>query len=480
MLNLDPTSDCDWIPPDASAPDPRLFLALSLVDGLGAATFHRLLSVFGTPEGVFQAKARELTEACPRMGAGTLIALGRGPDLLEVDRQMEACRRHGVRLVSCRGPGYPGPLLDLPNPPPILFLKGDWRLIDRRALAVVGTRHPSPYGAGAARKFGGQLAEAGWTVVSGLARGVDTLAHEAAILGGGRTVAILGSGLDRLYPRENADLARRIAAGRGCVLTEFPMGVAPLPEHFPRRNRLISALSLGTLVVEAGNDSGSLITADFALDQGREVFAVPGAIQAPGTRGTHRLIQEGAHLVEEVADILRVFEGLPQAVPGRRFAVRGWPADPSRDPVQLEVPLDSQPQPFSAGAAPVIRSAVPIGRGRPAPARDRTLKTETLEAAMLHPAGSAPEPDSRPARGLQPLSGDSRADLKDSHRFLLEALDLEPVSLDGLVERLRLSDRHREGARVDGLPGHRLLADLLQLELLGRVKRLPGARFRLT
>jgi DNA processing protein len=182
--------------------DRRLHLALALCEGIGEMSFHRLLAVFGSPEAVFAAPEWELKEACPRLGAGALIDLRRGPDFAAVEAQEEGCRRLGFRLVTWREEGYPSPLLDLPCPPPLLFLRGEWRAEDRKALAMVGTRRPSPYGEKTTRTFGLRLAEAGWTVVSGLARGVDTLAHESALRGGGRTVAVLGSGLDRpIRPR---------------------------------------------------------------------------------------------------------------------------------------------------------------------------------------------------------------------------------------------------------------------------------------
>lgn len=415
-------------------PDRRLCLALALCEGIGEVGFHRLLAVFGSPEAVFAAPEWELKEAWPRLGAGALIDLRRGPDFAAVEAQEESCRRQGFKLVTWREAGYPTPLLDLASPPPLLYLRGEWRAEDCKALAVVGTRRPSPYGEKSSRSFGLRLAEAGWTVVSGLARGVDTLAHESALRGGGRTVAVLGSGLDRLYPPENADLARRIAEA-GCVISEFPLGMDPRAENFPRRNRIISGLSCGTLVVEAGNDSGSLITANYALDQGREVFAVPGAILTPGSRGTHKLIKEGAHLAEDVEDLFRVLEGLPQAAPGRRYPVRRDQA-----PVQRLLFAPSADEPGVAPSASGSTSAaVPITTS-PEPRRPKTR---------------------RPA-----------ADLKESHRLLLDALGPDLLSLDGLADRMRA----RPGRAA--LPTHRLMSELLQLEVLGQVRRLPGAQFR--
>ena len=429
-----------WNPTEFEPLDERLLTALALCEGIGPASFHRLLSAFGTPEGVFGAPSWELKEACPHLGVGTFIALSRGPDFAEVDRQLEECDRHGVRLATWRSAFYPPPLLDLPQPPPLLFMQGEWRETDRRAMAVVGTRRPSLYGEKAAKAFGLRLAEVGWTVVSGLARGIDTIAHQAALQGGSRTLAVLGSGLDRLYPRENENLARRIAEA-GCVMTEFPMGTDPKAENFPRRNRIISALSYGTLVVEADQDSGALITAQYAVEQGREVFAVPGPIMTPGARGTHRLIKDGAHLVENVKDILDVLEGQSQAAPARRIQVR--PRE--REDGAEKVAVGGFP-----GTATLTLTADADG---------------TSKAASVHSTARAGAPSGIP----HPKAS---ADLRDSHRLLLDLLGSETVSLDGLSERMRALPRK------SALPVHRLLADLLQLELLGLVRRMPGAVFR--
>lgn len=431
-MNLDWNIPSHTQPAISGEPDPIPLLALALIEGIGPGAFHHLVSVFGSPEGVFAASESDLKAAYPRLGVGALIALRRGPDLLEVERQLTACRRLGVRLLTCRSPGYPEPLLHVALPPPVLFLAGEWIPPDAKAMAVVGTRSPSPYGEKSARAFGLRLAEAGWTVVSGLARGVDTLAHEAALLGGSRTLAVLGSGLDCLYPRENEGLARRIAE-RGCVISEFPMGTQPHPGNFPRRNRIISGLSYGTLVVEAGNDSGSLITAEYAAEQGREVFAVPGPIMAPGTRGTHKLIKAGAHLVDNVDDILNVLSGLSQAAPARRLSPSVPTAEAGSDQTAL-----SLPDPSPEGSAP-----------------------ET-------PGVDGPSPPRSPRRRLPSPS----ADLKESHRLLLGLLEGEPRPLEELADRMRALPGRTQ------LPTHRLLAELLQLEVMGLVRRLPGAVFR--
>ncbi|MBI4280006.1 MAG: DNA-protecting protein DprA [Armatimonadetes bacterium] len=209
---------------------------------------------------------------------------------------------------------YPAGLRNIYDPPPVLYLRGRLVPEDVLAVAVVGTRRPTPYGLAAAERIAGDLARAGLTVVSGLARGIDGAAHRAALRAGGRTVAVLGCGVDVAYPPEHRRLIDDMVR-HGAVLSEFPPGTPPRRQHFPRRNRLISGLSLGVVVVEGAEDSGALITADFALDQGREVFAVPGPIFAPQSRGPHWLIAQGARLVADAADILEEL-GMRQSVPG--------------------------------------------------------------------------------------------------------------------------------------------------------------------
>jgi DNA processing protein len=438
-----------WDGGDLPPEDLRKMLALTMIPRVGPALYHRLMGAFGSAEGVFGASAAELTAVCPQLKAEALDAIQAGPNLKAVKFQEETCARLKVRLVSERSSAYPAPLRTLPQPPPFLFIAGEWRPEDRQALAVVGTRFPSAYGMRMARELTTGMGETGFTIVSGLARGIDTLSHEAALSAGARTVAVLGSGLDWIYPPENVPLARRIAK-QGCVISEFPMGMAPHATHFPRRNRLISALSLGTLVVEAGNDSGALITADFALDQGREVFAVPGAVHQPGSQGTHKLIQEGAHLVERAADIVNLLQGTTQAVPARRFSLAAVgvagagrsddlpPSEPP-EPLLIGVPLELE---FGKSWEAVPDGETRVGDG---------------------PAVEAPTALETAAAGLD-----------EEARSLLSLIGREPVTLDAIAEKARGKPRFRNAAP------HRLLAGLLELELKGRVKRLPGALFRLS
>ncbi len=236
-------------------------------------------------------------------------------------RDLDRCRRLGVAAVGWDDSRYPGLLRQIADPPPVLFVRGDPALLCRPAVAVVGCRAASPYGLQVARRYGRELAGAGLVVVSGLALGIDGAAHEGCLAGNGVPVAVLACGVDVPYPRLHRRLYDRVAA-QGAVVSEYPPGTPPARFRFPARNRIVSGLSLGVVVVEAGRRSGALITARFALDQGREVFAVPGRVDAPTSEGCHRLVQEGAKLAATVADILDelpawAWDGPPPAAAGR-------------------------------------------------------------------------------------------------------------------------------------------------------------------
>lgn len=279
----------------------RQWLALRHAPGMTPAAFDRLLSLSPDPETARLAPTEELQAAGVRKSAIAALASEESGEGYTADRQwLEGEGRH----LLVRGlPGYPELLSDSGSAPPLLYVTGDPNSLDRGpAIAVVGSRKPTPAGRDNARYFARELAAAGFTVVSGLARGIDAAAHEGALAAGGTTVAVLGCGPDRIYPKEHTELAARVRAS-GAVISEFPVGTPPRGNHFPQRNRVISGLALGTLVVEADERSGSLSTARWAADQGREVFAVPGPIGSPLSRGPHRLIREGAHLVAEAADV---------------------------------------------------------------------------------------------------------------------------------------------------------------------------------
>lgn len=283
-------------------PDIESWIALTMVPDVGPATIGKLLSVYGSPEAVFNAPFKDLMDI-EGIGEGKARSINSFSGWKDVKKQIEKMNRMDVRPVALDNPEYPAMLKEIADPPVMLYIKGRPEDEDKFSIAVVGTRKPTPYGSNAAEDLSAGLAEAGFTVVSGMARGIDTIAHIGSIKAGGRTVAVLGSGIDVPYPPENAGLMKKIADS-GCVVSEFPPGTKPLKENFPSRNRIISGLSLGVAVVEATRNSGSLITACFALEQNREVFAVPGNINSPNSEGTNDLIRKGARLIQKPEDII--------------------------------------------------------------------------------------------------------------------------------------------------------------------------------
>ncbi len=287
-------------------------IALNLTGMVGNVVYRRLRARAGSAGRVFLLSPREL--AGVKGVRPKLVGRLRQSDLPEqVAEEKARAGEAGVRIITLEDDEYPGLLAGIFDPPLVLYLKGEFRSSDALAVAMVGARRSSHYGQKQARRLAGALALAGFTVVSGLARGIDAAAHEGALEAGGRTLAVIGCGLSQMYPQEHAELADRVAA-RGAVLSELPMGFPVLAENFPRRNRIISGLSLGVVVVEAATRSGSLISARWALEQGREVFAVPGPVDRPSFRGCHRLIREGAKLVETAEDILEELGPLERAV----------------------------------------------------------------------------------------------------------------------------------------------------------------------
>ena len=382
------------------------WLRLVLTPGVGPESARRLLAAFGEPQAIF---GQTETALCQVVSAKQAQALQLMPDgCAELTQDtfdwLQAANGPGRCVITLGDADYPAPLLDIPDPPLILYALGQTTqlatLRAQQALAMVGSRNPTPQGAENARAFACSLAASGLTVVSGLALGVDGAAHEGALLGALQgaiqsglqagasgplaTIAVVGTGLDRVYPRQHRDLAHRIAQ-HGLILSEYPLGTPPLAPNFPRRNRLISGLSQATLVVEAALQSGSLITAKQALEQGRDVMAIPGSIHSTQAKGCHALIKQGAKLVESAQDVLE----------------------------ELRLP------------APDVQQAL-------------DLQVPTQEDA---PTGQDPE------------------------RALLRALGHDPVGLDALQARC-------------GWPTAQLQAQLLELELMGQVGRLPGGLFQ--
>lgn len=376
------------------------WLRLTLSPGVGNGAARRLLAQFGLPQAIFQQSAQTLQQCVTPAQARALWEVPPGwQALFEVtDQWLASADPQGAArdVITLGDHRYPQSLLDTEDPPLVLYIVGPKNLLARnpfstgRCLAVVGSRNPTPQGAENALAFAGALHSAGLTIVSGLALGVDAAAHEGALNAAGAgaevaaTIAVVGTGLDRVYPRKNLELARRIAQ-QGLLISEYPLGTPPLAANFPKRNRIISGLSEGTLVVEAALASGSLITARMAVEQGREVFAIPGSIHAPQSRGCHALIRQGAKLVESAQDVLE----------------------------ELSMPADIAQRPLS----------------------------DDVDGDATHGAGESVEGP------------------------VLDALGFDPMGMDALIART-------------GMDAPSLQVALLELELAGRVARLPGGLFQ--
>ncbi len=294
------------------------YIGLNMIDKLGPVRVRALVEALGEPAGVFTASYEQLIRV---KGVGSDLAQGilAQRELVDPLAEEEKAAKLNARLVTYVDSDYPELLKQIHDPPLALYVQGTLEKKDKQSVAVVGTRRASHYGLSVADRLAYQLAKCGLVVVSGLARGIDTAAHQGALKGGGRTIAVLGSALDTLYPPENADLARKIA-GQGAVISEYTLGREADRTTFPYRNRIISGLTMGAVIVEADTQSGAMMTADSALDQGRSVFAVPGRIDQPGSHGPHRLIKNGARLVEDIDDILQEFELLLPMDPLKKAA----------------------------------------------------------------------------------------------------------------------------------------------------------------
>jgi len=280
----------------------RYWIALTLLTDIGPVRARKLLARFGTPEGIFRA---DLQQICSVDGVGMKKALRikgfASWDL--VSEQIQSLENKAIRVICLNDPEYPKLLRETEDSPFVLYVKGSFEAQDRYAIAIVGSRKPTHYGIAVTERISQELSCKGFTIVSGMARGIDSIAHRGALRAGGRTIAVLGSGLDIPYPPEHKNLFHDITES-GCVVSEFPPGMLPLKENFPRRNRIISGLSTGVLVVEAERKSGTLITAEYALEQNREIFAIPGNVTSSHSAGTNTLIKKGAILVRNADDIV--------------------------------------------------------------------------------------------------------------------------------------------------------------------------------
>ena len=301
--------------PDAQVDSPefRATLRLAMVSGIGPRLRRVLLERFGTAEAVFAAAPSELGDT-PGIGPILRRRIVEACAQIDVDAEIALARAHDIAILTDTSTAYPRLLREIHDPPSVLFVRGSLLPEDALAIAIVGTRHASRYGLAQAEQLAGSLAAAGLTVVSGLARGIDAAAHRGALAAGGRTLAVLASGVLNVYPPEHGDLADKVC-NQGAVISETPPRFQPLSGMFPQRNRLISGLSLGVIVVEAAERSGALITARHAMEQGRDVLAVPGRVDSRLSRGCHRLIRDGARLVESADDVLEELGPLVEAAP---------------------------------------------------------------------------------------------------------------------------------------------------------------------
>jgi len=402
-------------------PSPEVYwLALRRVHGVGPRTCRLLIDKFGSPEKVFSLNADEIGAAGVARNAARAIVEFRNFEPLE--KELCELPNLGARMIKWTDDDYPPNLRQIADPPPFLFVRGTASLTDPNCIAIVGARAASDIGRRMAQRLGLELAAKGFTVVSGLARGIDGEAHQGALDAHGITIAVLGCGVDVIYPPEHRKLAEAIIAGGGALVSELPIGSQPLAENFPTRNRILSGLCLGVVIVEAAEKSGSLITARMALEQDRQVFAVPGSPLTGKTRGSNRLLKEGAKLVECVEDVIE--ELAPQMV-------KRLPAEaPSRqDRVVERVALSVPPVTKSVELSPASVSL-------------------TLATAVLTSANNPQVPLDGPATLLTYLT------------------DTEKLHVDSIIE-------------ASGLNAQTVLRLLLELELEGRVTQHPGKLFSL-
>lgn len=317
-------------------------LALALATGVGPVIRQRLLEAFGSAEEILQASSSDL-QSVPGVGPKVARQIAAAGDYAEADRQLEIAAEHDIAILTESHADYPPLLRELPNPPMVLFARGALASADRLAVAIVGTRHASRYGLKQAERLATGLVQSGFTIVSGMARGIDSAAHRAALEAGGRTLAVLASGVLKPYPPENKQLAERIAAA-GCLLSEAAPTMPPMSGMFPQRNRIISGLTLGTIIVEAADRSGALITARHAWEQNREVFAVPGPVDSRLSVGPHRLIRDGAKLVATIDDVLEELGPLAHHVEREDGTTLRVPAEVTLNDLERKILQHTSPQ----------------------------------------------------------------------------------------------------------------------------------------
>lgn len=352
-------SDQPSLLPPESGDSLEATLRLALVPGVGPLTRKALLEHFGSSSAVLAAAPSELRRV-PGVGPQLTHCILSAGETVDVEAELQVCREHGVTILTDSDPEYPRLLKEIHNPPAVLFIRGDLKPDDAMAIAIVGTRHATSYGRLQAERLANGLARAGLTIVSGLARGIDAAAHRGALAAGGRTLAVLGGGVVNIYPPEHGELAEEVRQA-GAVISENPPRFQPKSGMFPQRNRLITGLSLGVIVVEAAERSGALISAQHAMEQGREVFAVPGRVDSRVSRGCHRLLRDGAKLVECVDDVLEELGPLVEAAPRSDGRVVHHPAELQLNDQERQV-LDVIESEATSIDAVVTNSGLPIHR----------------------------------------------------------------------------------------------------------------------
>jgi len=316
--------------------DKRYWVGFTLIKGIGAVRLQALIHHFGDLESAWRAAPADLAEA--GLGAKVIERVIQAREKMDLEKIWEQIARQGIQILTWEDEAYPSRLKEIDQPPPVLYVRGEYLPEDAFAVALVGTRRVTPYGRQITEEIAAFLAANGMTVISGLARGVDAIAHTAALKAGGRTLGILGSGVDRIYPPEHRALAEQMME-RGAIISDYAPGTPPEASNFPPRNRIISGLSLAVVVIEAGETSGALITAEFAAEQGREVFAVPGSILAPQSKGTNKLIQQGALPLLNASDLMQALN--LTRVGEQKAARKALPADAVE--AQLLAVLGEQP-----------------------------------------------------------------------------------------------------------------------------------------
>jgi len=293
--------------------DREAYIVLNMISGVGPVRLSRLCEEFGSPLAILNAKKKDIA-SIEGIGESLAEEISSWKEKINLDKELKFAEKAGVKILTKADNAYPERLIELPDSPLCLYIRGSLEVFNKNSIAIVGSRRITNYGKRMAEYLASSAAYASWSVISGLAFGTDAVAHEATINAKGLTAAVLGGGLARIFPQENIPLARKIVDSGGALISEFPMEFPPNRRSFPMRNRIISGLSLGTIVVEAGTGSGALITAKFALEQGRSVFAVPGEADNPQARGCNKLIKDGAKLVENFDDVLEEFEFLPGVI----------------------------------------------------------------------------------------------------------------------------------------------------------------------